>query len=88
MDEIADVVVGNCVVEPVSHEPAFDIWANGATTGARILRARLAALATTAVGFNRRFVCTCACVWCRKELGPGSAVVVGQGGCGLSGVGS
>ena len=88
MDEVANVVVGNSVVQAASHEPAFDIWADGAHTGARILRARLTALNTTGVGFNRRLACICVYVSCCKELGPERMVVGGQGEHVLSGVGS
>ena len=66
MDEVANIVVGNTVMGAASHEPAFNTWADCARTGARILQARLTALNTTAVGFNRRFACTCVYVSCCK----------------------
>ena len=69
MDEVANIVVGNTVMDAASHEQAFHTWADCARTGARILQARLTALNTTGVGFNRRFACTCVYVSCCKELG-------------------
>jgi hypothetical protein len=82
MDEVANIVVGNTVMDTASHEPAFHTWADCVRTGARILQARLTALNTTSVGFNRRFACTCVYVSCCTELGPDSVVVGGQGGDG------
>ena len=61
MDEVANVVVGNSVVEDPAPGRAFDLWVDGATTGSRILRERLTALDRTPVGFNRRFICSWQC---------------------------
>ena len=79
MDNVANVVVGNSMAEAPCFQPAFHVWADGATTGARIVRERLTALATIAVGFNRRFACSRLYVACCKELGPDKLVVGGQG---------
>ena len=53
MDVIADVLVGNLVVEASGHEPVFNVWLDGAFTGALLLQARTSALETV-VGFNRQ----------------------------------